>query len=67
MTVPGYTMTSAIYEGSNTLVFRATRNSDNLSVILKTLKRDVASPPQLARLKREYDLAKMLKLPDCIS
>ena len=67
MTIPGYTMTSAIYEGSNTLVFRATRNSDNLSVILKTLKRDVASPPQLARLKREYDLAKMLKLPDVIA
>ena len=66
ISIPGYTILETLHEGAISVVYRATRNSDHLPVALKTLRREAASPPQLARLKREYEIASKLRIPDVI-
>ncbi|GAK54587.1 adenylate/guanylate cyclase [Candidatus Moduliflexus flocculans] len=67
ISIPGYTILETLHEGAICVVYRATRNSDHLPVALKTLKREAVSPPQLARLKREYEICSKLRLPDVIT
>jgi len=67
ISIPGYTIHETLHEGAICVVYRATRNSDHLSVILKTLRREAISPAQLARLKREYEISSKLHIPDIIT
>ncbi len=67
ISIPGYTILESLYEGAISVVYRATRNSDHLPVALKTLKRDAVSPPQLGRLKREYEMSSKLRIPNVIA
>ncbi|MDJ0511771.1 MAG: AAA family ATPase, partial [Crocosphaera sp.] len=62
----GYEKFTSIYNGENSQVYRAIRQSDRLSVILKILKVDYPTPEQLRRYKQEYNLAHQLNLPRVI-
>ncbi|MGK4006246.1 AAA family ATPase [Sorangium sp. So ce1036] len=55
-----YTVKEALYEGSDTLLYRAVREDDGLPVVLKVLRRDHASPRALERLHHEYEVARAL-------
>ncbi len=65
-TFPHYQITQLIYESNDSQVFRATRLSDNLSVIIKYLKEDYPSPSMLARYQHEFDILSKLDLKGVI-
>ncbi|MBF0225236.1 MAG: AAA family ATPase [Desulfobacterales bacterium] len=58
----GYTPTTKIYESISTIVYRAYRDKDNKSVILKVLKENNPYPNEELRYKNEYMLTKILKV-----
>ncbi len=59
--IADFDITTAIYEGANTNVFRAVRMSDNQPVILKTTSNAHPSPNEMARYRHEYHILKFLK------
>ena len=62
ITLPGYQILTQIYETANSLVYRAMREQDNQSVILKVLKEDYPTPQELTRYKQEYEITRNLNL-----
>jgi serine/threonine protein kinase len=58
--IPDYQILAQIYESANSLVYRAIREQDNQSVILKVLKEDYPTPSQLTRYKQEYEITRNL-------
>jgi PAS domain S-box-containing protein len=64
--VKGYIIQKKIYESASSLVWRATRNSDNRPVILKILKEEYPSPYELARYRQEYEIASGFNTPGVI-
>jgi PAS domain S-box-containing protein len=60
LTITGYSIYETLYESSNTLIFRAHRTNDNLPVILKTLRDEYPSAEQIAKFKREFEIAHSL-------
>ncbi|WP_437284635.1 AAA family ATPase [Sorangium sp. So ce406] len=46
-----------LYEGADTVLYRARRRDDGQPVVLKVLRRDHASPHALRRLRREHEIA----------
>ncbi len=63
ITISGYNIHEQLYESVNSLVYRARRQSDYHSVILKILKEDYPSPERVARFKREEHINRTLNLP----
>ena len=53
-TISGYKTDIKIHESRNIWIYRAHRSKDNLPVILKILKPEVATADSLARFSREY-------------
>src|ERR687885_507803 len=66
ITLPGYQILEQIYESANSLVYRAIREQDNQSVILKVLKEDYPTPQELTRYKQEYEITRNLNLDSVI-
>ena len=62
----GYKIKSCIYESENSTVYRAIREVDNLSVILKLLKQDYPTPRELTRYKQEYEITSNINLEGVI-
>jgi serine/threonine protein kinase len=60
ITLPGYQILAQIYESANSLVYRAIREQDNQSVILKALKQDYPTPNEITRYKQEYEITRNL-------
>jgi len=52
----GYHITETLHQGSKTVIYRATRQSDGLPVVLKMLANPFPRPLEIARLRREFDL-----------
>ncbi|WP_437803067.1 AAA family ATPase [Sorangium sp. So ce693] len=55
-----YAIIEALYEGSDTLLYRGVREDDGHPVVLKVLRRDHASPRAPERLRHEYEIARAL-------
>ncbi|WP_437872899.1 AAA family ATPase [Sorangium sp. So ce363] len=55
-----YAIIEAIYEGSDTVLYRGVREDDGHPVVLKVLRRDHASPRAPERLRHEYEIARAL-------
>ena len=64
--LPGYQTLTQIYESSNSLVYRACRESDRQSVILKVLKQDYPTQAELTRYSTEYELTRNLEIEGAI-
>ena len=60
--IPGYQILAQIYESANSVVYRAIREQDNQSVILKVLKEEYPTPQELIRYKQEYEITCNLNL-----
>jgi len=55
-----YLIKEQLYDGIYSLVYRASRQIDNQSVVLKVLKNDYPTPEEIARFKREYEITQKL-------
>ena len=55
-----YLIKEQLYEGIYSLVYRALRQIDNQSVVLKILKNDYPTSEEIARFKREYEITQKL-------
>lgn len=56
----GYKIKQRVFEGKNSLIFRALRENDQKAVIIKLLKEDYPTPEKITRFKREYQVTKEL-------
>jgi predicted ATPase/transcriptional regulator with GAF, ATPase, and Fis domain len=63
MRLPGYSPVAEIYRGRKRVVYRAVRDRDGTSVILKTLVAEFPPPADTAALRREYELLRGLAVP----
>ena len=61
MSMATYKLSSELHESANSLVYRATRRSDGLPVVLKVLKERYPEPWRVARFKREYEVTRMVQ------
>ena len=62
ISIADYNLIETIYESATTCVYRALRESDRASVIIKTLKAEYPSLEQLAQLKHEFKILKSLEI-----
>lgn len=62
----GYSAIEPIYLGSRTLVYRAIRNRDRASVILKRLREQSPTSEEQARFRNQYAITKGLDLPGIV-
>ncbi|MCV6638978.1 AAA family ATPase [Candidatus Albibeggiatoa sp. nov. NOAA] len=54
--LPNYRIAEQIYESASSVIYRATRISDNQAVILKALQEDYPSAEKIAHYKQEYKI-----------
>ncbi len=66
LTLPGYTHRETLYDGEKTLVYRAIRASDSLSVIIKTFKGNFPTVEETFRFKQEYRILSDLSVAGVI-
>ncbi|MBD2465085.1 AAA family ATPase [Oscillatoria sp. FACHB-1407] len=62
MHIAGYNVVEAICEGTNTVLYRAFRASEQDSVMIKTLKTEHSSLEALAQLRHEFQILRSLQL-----
>ena len=64
--LPGYHITTQLYAGSRTLVYRAVRAADHLPVVIKLLKNEHPSFSELVQFRNQYTISKNLSFPGII-
>ena len=64
--IANYLLSEKIYESANSLVYRATRQSDGLACIVKILKQDYPTPQELTRYRQEYQITEQLNVDGVI-
>ncbi len=64
--ITGYRLIEELYNGSRTLVYRALREIDSSSVIIKLLKNSYPSFSELVEFRNQYTIAKNLNYPEII-
>ncbi len=62
LSIVGYNLIETLYEDATTLVYRASRESEQASVIIKTLQAEYPTLEQLSRLRHEYKLLHPLEI-----
>ncbi len=58
--IPGYQVSSELYNGSRTLVYRSIRQAESLPVVIKLLKNPYPSFSELVQFRNQYTIAKNL-------
>lgn len=62
LNISGFSVQAQIYESANSLVYRARREPDHQTVILKILKESYPTPQELSRYRTEYHITQSLNL-----
>jgi serine/threonine protein kinase len=62
ITICSYNLIEVIYEGTTTCVYRAVREPDQTSVVMKTLKSEYPTLEQITQLKHEYQILQSLEI-----
>ncbi len=65
-TLSGYQLKETVHSGSKTVIYRGRRETDNLSVIVKTLLCEHPSLEEIARLRHEYQILQPLQIPGIV-
>jgi PAS domain S-box-containing protein len=65
-TLPGYQITEVVQLGVKSIIYRAVRESDGASVIIKTLQSEYPTIEQITRLRHEYKISLNLKIKGII-
>ncbi|MBD2164734.1 AAA family ATPase [Calothrix membranacea FACHB-236] len=60
--LPGYRITEQIYSGSKTLVYRAIREQDKKTVIIKLMRNELPTFQEIAQFRNQYTITKNLKI-----
>ncbi|MEH2208467.1 MAG: AAA family ATPase [Nostoc sp.] len=66
VSIPGYHVSKELYNGSRTLVYRANRETDQKSVVIKLMKTAYPSFSELVQFRNQFTVAKNLNLPGII-
>ncbi|WP_375443136.1 AAA family ATPase, partial [uncultured Nostoc sp.] len=66
VSIPGYHISKELYNGSRTLVYRANRETDQKSVVIKLMKTVYPSFSELVQFRNQFTIAKNLNLPGII-
>ncbi len=66
VSIPGYHISKELYNGSRTLVYRANRETDQKSVVIKLMKTAYPSFSELVQFRNQFTIAKNLNLPGII-
>lgn len=64
--IPGFRLVERLYESDNSMIVKATRESDGMPVVLKILKNDFPSIEELARYRREYEVTSAVEAPGVV-
>ncbi|WP_329608328.1 AAA family ATPase [Nostoc sp. CMAA1605] len=64
--IAGYRITEQIYVSSKSLVYRAIREQDKKSVILKLMRSEYPTFNEIAQFRNQYTLTKNLQLPGIV-
>ncbi|OPH58733.1 hypothetical protein BC351_23325 [Paenibacillus ferrarius] len=64
--LPEYELIRQIYQGDRTVLYRAVHKPTMDKVIIKTLRSDFPLSTDIARLKREFEIGKMLDIPGIV-
>ncbi|MEG4403966.1 AAA family ATPase [Microcoleus sp. MON2_D5] len=62
LAIRGYKITSQIYQGLNTVIYRGIKESDGQPAILKILKNEYPNLEEITRLRQEYEISKNLNI-----
>ncbi|OUL33783.1 serine/threonine protein kinase [Nostoc sp. T09] len=62
ITIAGYNLIEVLYDGTTTCVYRALREPEQTSVIIKTLKTEYPTIQQLTQLRHEYQILQPLEI-----
>ena len=62
LVISGISITTKIYESSNSLVYRGVRKQDNQPVVLKILNSAYPTPELLSRYNQEFKITYNLEL-----
>ncbi|MGB7710505.1 MAG: AAA family ATPase [Microcoleus sp.] len=65
-TLPGYKITEVVQLGVKSIIYRAVRESNQASVIIKTLNSEYPTIEQITRLRHEYKISSNLKIEGII-
>lgn len=63
ITIPGYFFIEQLYCGSKTTVYRAVREADQQSVIIKILNREYPTFREMLQFRNQYAIGKNLRFP----
>jgi len=66
ISLPDYQITTELYIGNKTVVYRGQQLADQTPSIIKSLSAEYPTPTAIARLKHEYEILKNLDLPGVI-
>ncbi|WP_322745341.1 AAA family ATPase [Nostoc sp. LEGE 12447] len=66
LAIPGYQISSQLYAGSRTRVYRAIREQETLAVVIKLLTSEYPSFNELLQFRNQYTIAKNLNIPGII-
>ncbi|HEY9644796.1 MAG TPA: serine/threonine-protein kinase PknK, partial [Chroococcidiopsis sp.] len=66
LSLPGYSITSKLYESPNSLIYRGVREADLQPLVFKILKTDYPTPDELTRYRQEYEITRSLQLEGVI-
>ena len=64
--IPGYTIVEQIYARSKTVVYRAVRELDKQSVVIKSLRTDYPSLKDIAQIRQEYEIIQNIDIPGVV-
>lgn len=62
----GYRITEQIYLGSRTLVYRAIREKDQKSVVIKLMHSEYPTFTEIAQFRNQYTVTKNLDIPGIV-
>nr|ADO19326.1 sensor protein [Nostoc flagelliforme str. Sunitezuoqi] len=65
-TLSGYQLLETLHSGSKTVIYRGRRETDNVSVIVKTLLCEHPLLEDIARLRHEYQIIEPLQIPGIV-
>ena len=60
VSIPGYRILDGLYQSHTSTVYRAKRDADDLTVVIKILTEDYPSPRQIFRYQHEYEISHSL-------
>lgn len=61
MTIPGYKPDEKLYQGGQSVIYRARCRGNDKPVVLKILHKELPTPEEIARFKREFEITSSLE------